>query len=152
MDLAIGGTGIVELDNPLNKYVTFSHVIDPYVQFTIDVVYMSVKLPYELPSLRRILLSTDRSIKVPDDSVGELALRSTWARLGLLSSRTTADPGFNGYLTIEIFNSSLYSILLRPGDKMLMLYFISGRCGLPIYNGRYQNQKGVTIAKALKQD
>ena len=86
---------------------------------------------------------------MPEEYFGLVCLRSTWARLGLLAPPTIIDPGFRGYLTMEMWNSNERGIMIRTGDKVWTLVMLPA-ANLPPYNGRYQGQKeGVTLPKAF---
>ena len=143
------------------------NIVDPYRQEMIDVIYKSIDLrffdtdisptKFILQPGARILLSTREIIgTIPEltllkDYIGDIALRSTWARLGLVIPPTRVDPGFEGNLTIAVLNSSSRSIILREGDALWHMYKIQVALGSePMYEGRYQGSVGASIAKALK--
>ena len=130
---------------------SYNAFIDPYYQDTIDI---SFQAPYSLPRQiapgERWLCSTIEKVSVPAGFIGQICLRSTFARLGLLAPPTIADPGFRGYLTMEIFNANVRPILIRPGDILWNFTFASAPLE-PLYEGRYQDQPvGVALPKALK--
>jgi len=106
---------------------------------------------FVLPSHRRVLLCTREVVSIPLDAYGRIELRSTWARMGLLAPPTSADPGFHGNLTMEVFNASERPIIIRAGDVMwsLILSPIYPGTTVPPYNGRYQGQEGLTLPKPL---
>lgn len=118
--------------------------IDPYSQNSIDSSLQvwdlsGLEMKVCLESHQRVLLSTVEIVQIPPEHIGLISLRSTWARLGLMSPTTIADPGFNGSLTMEIFNSSRNAIYIRKGDKLWSLNLVYAP-GTPLYTGRYQNQ------------
>ena len=90
---------------------------------------------------------TREILKLPDDLMAFVELRSTWARRGLLLPPTIVDAGFGGNLTLEIacFNKCLK---IPRGERFAHLIFAktSGPC--TPYAGKYQNQQGVTGPKA----
>lgn len=146
MDLAISSTIAVNIKfkGPL------AHVpVDPYDQYLIDQQYQTVELPFGLAAGESALLSTVESIEVPAQHIGEIGVRSTWARLGLISPLTKADPGFRGQLTLEVFNAGANAILLQPDDKILNIHYVYAP-NEPMYNGRYQDQVGLQLPRALK--
>lgn len=145
MDLAVGK--LYKYEKPYDS----SLFVDPYKQSTIDAIIKEGELPNAIPPYTRLLLCTRDVIQIPDGCFGLVGLRSTWARLGLIAPATFADPGFRGYLTLEVFNASAYPIYLRPGDKIWSLNLVPA-INEPLYQGRYQDQTGVTHAKALYGD
>lgn len=124
--------------------------IDPYDQNTINRAFVKLQLPGIIPSHTQILLSTAQQIKVDPGMVGFIGLRSTWARLGFISPQTVADPGFEGHLTLEVFNASSNPIIIRPGDVIFHIIYVPG-VNLAQYYGIYQGQTGITLPKALNE-
>lgn len=73
--------------------------------------------------------------------------RSSVGRLGLLVHTTAGfiDPGFEGQITLELYNCSPWTIALRPGMRIAQLAFT--RCSGPAERpygarGHYQGQEG----------
>jgi dCTP deaminase len=104
------------------------------------------------------LASTLESITIPDDLVGWLDGRSSLARLGLMVHVTAhrIDPGWQGQIVLEIFNSGKLPLALRPGMDICAINFetLSSPAQKP-YNKRtdakYQNQSGPTSSR-INQD
>jgi dCTP deaminase len=67
-----------------------------------------------------ILALTLEYLKIPFDLWGNVEGRSTWARLGLQvhASAGMIDAGFNGYLTLELQNTSRLPMVLTPGLRV----------------------------------
>jgi dCTP deaminase len=94
--------------------------------------------PYE-----HVLMVTEEYIKLPNDIIGLVNLRSTFARLGLFIPPTIVDAGFEGQLTIEVIGSQI-PIKIKKGQRFLHLIF--AKTLTPVehpYNGKYQKQRGV---------
>ena len=123
--------------------------VDPYDQTTIDPNYELRTLPEELGSLKRALLATRDEVDIPATKLGFIQLRSTWARLGLVSPPTVADPGFFGHLTLEVFNASGSTILVPDGEAIWSMHLVDA--DEPFYRGRYQGQQGITLPRALSR-
>jgi dCTP deaminase len=90
-----------------------------------------------------VLLTTEEYIELPDDVVGLVNLRSTFARAGLVIPPTVVDAGFKGQLTIELIGSN-FPVVLKPGMRFLHLVLV--KTLNPVekpYNGKYQGQVGV---------
>ena len=106
-------------------------------------------LPKRLHSHERWLASTVEAVEIPPGFIGQIMLRSTWARLGLMAPPTYADPGFRGHLTMELFNCGINALLVRPGQAMWQIVYLPAPLE-PLYEGRYQNQQaGPVLPKAL---
>ena len=142
MDLAIIEEAYIDIGNIC---------IDPHVQKTINISVKLVKLPYILNPLQRMLLCSKDYIKIPIKTFGFVQLRSTFARLGLMAPPTIADPGFEGQITLEVFNASNNSIFIHPGEKIFSINFVKAY-NEGIYKGRYQKQTGITLAKSIDKE
>jgi dCTP deaminase len=106
-----------------------------------------------------ILGCTIEKIKLPDDVVGRIEGRSSLGRHGLMVHSTAGfiDPGFEGQITLEMFNLNKSPIRLTPGMKICQIAFecLSSPAKRPYgsegLNSKYQGQTGVTISR-LHQD
>jgi dCTP deaminase len=93
----------------------------------------------------KLLVSSIEQLRMPDDMIGLVSLRSSYARLGLQASVCFVDPGFIGQLTFEISGGD-FPVLLHMGDRMFHAIFVHLRGkSEKLYQGRYQKQKGVTL-------
>ncbi|ABM80996.1 dCTP deaminase [Hyperthermus butylicus] len=123
-----------ELDTrkPFNREIYYNCVkVDPEQGFTVK--------PYE-----HVLATTMETVCLPDDLVGLVNVRSTFARYGIFVPPTVIDAGFCGQITIEIIGSA-YPVRLYPGQRFLHVVFV--RTTSPVanpYHGKYQGQRGVT--------
>ena len=72
----------------------------------------------------QVLLSTEEYLEMPDDVVGFVELRSSWARHGLSMPPTIVDAGFKGTVTLEVVNNAPYAIKLYPGMRFAHIIFI----------------------------
>ncbi len=98
----------------------------------------------------QMLLSTYEFVEFPDNLMGFVELRSTWARHGLFMPPTIIDAGFAGNVTLEVFNSSRFSILLRPKVRFAHIIFATTLNRVRnAYKGKYLNQKGIHLPKLL---
>ena len=98
--------------------------------------------PYE-----HVLATTMERVCLPDDLVGLVNVRSTFARLGLYIPPTVVDAGFCGQVTIEIIGSA-YPVRVYPGQRFLHLVLV--KTTSPVarpYRGKYQGQEGVTLPR-----
>ena len=85
------------------------------------------------------LASTIERFNMPDDVLGEVFDKSTWARQGLSAFNTFLDPGWHGYLTIELVNLGGRTIVLKRGDPIVQVKFswLDSHTEQP-YQGKYQ--------------
>jgi dCTP deaminase len=67
--------------------------------------------------------------------------KSTWARRGLAVQNTTAEPGWMGYLTLELSNHSDQVIKIKKGSPIaqMIFYELDHPTDKP-YIGKYQKQ------------
>lgn len=87
------------------------------------------------------LLSSVEHFHMPADLVGRVMDKSTWARRGLAVQTTLIEPGWSGWLTIEVTNHGDGSIRIEAGDPIAQIVF--ERMEAPperAYSGRYQSQ------------
>jgi len=82
-----------------------------------DEIYVSDEETFVLHPGELALGITLESISLPDDLVGWLDGRSSLARLGLMVHVTAhrIDPGWDGNIVLEFFNSGKLPLALRPG-------------------------------------
>ena len=104
-----------------------------------------------IPPKSFVLLTTYEYVKLPDDVVGLVNLRSTLARLGLIIPPTIIDAGFEGNITIEVVNVSSNTIVLKKFMRFLHVV-LAGTEGAVPYEGKYKGQTGVRPPKGLKEE
>jgi dCTP deaminase len=88
------------------------------------------------------LASTREYFDLPADLVGIVHDKSSLARKGIAVQNTVAEPGWCGYLTLEITNHGYETITFPAGSAIAQLIF--HRLDEPtelIYSGKYQNQQ-----------
>jgi dCTP deaminase len=97
-----------------------------------------------------ILSSVYEYIELPDDIVGQIHGRSSIGRLGLIvhTSAGYIDPGYKGYLTLEIINVNKVPIKIYPKAKVAQIVFIETDSSEVPYDKRrgskYLNEEGAT--------
>ena len=88
-----------------------------------------------------VLGSTLERVALPNDLVARLEGKSSLGRLGLLIHSTAGyvDPGWDGYLTLELSNVANLPITLYPGMKIGQIgFFRLDRGRDPLRLGRQQ--------------
>ena len=91
---------------------------------------------------RFLLASTVEYFDMPDDVVGIVHDKSTWARRGLAVQNTVIEPGWRGYLTLELTMHAWRFQRIRAGTGIAQIMF--HRLDQPAekpYSGKYQNQE-----------
>lgn len=85
--------------------------------------------------------STIEHFNIPNDLLPWVVNKSTLAREGLDVLNTVAEPGWRGYLTLELANHSSNQIILPKGSPIAQIIFIrlTEPTELP-YQGKYQDQ------------
>lgn len=97
----------------------------------------------------KLLATTVEKVKIPPDIMGEVKGKSSIARLGLqVECAGICDPGFEGTITLELFNQSDEPIDLTQFKTIAQIKF-SQMTGIPekLYGQRgnhYQGQDGIT--------
>lgn len=112
--------------------------------------------PFVLHPGEFVLASTLERFTLPANLAGRLEGKSSLGRLGLLTHSTAGfiDPGFSGYITLELSNVANLPIVLWPGMKVgqLALFKMSSPAETPYGAGalgsKYQGQRGPTPSKA----
>lgn len=99
------------------------------------------------------LASTIEQFCMPNDVLAVVHDKSTWARRGLAVQNTVIEPGWSGYLTLELSNHSNRLIQIPKGAPIAQVVFM--RLEAPTeqpYEGRYQNQEaGPQAARYLNK-
>ncbi|WP_130860970.1 dCTP deaminase [Bacilliculturomica massiliensis] len=134
---------------------TFSVVDDS----TGGVITMGKEIPYRTMKTERYLLlpgqfvlaTTMEYISLPDDLTAFVEGRSSLGRMGLfIQNAGWVDPGFQGEITLELFNANRCAIELEAGRRVGQLVFAQmDQRALNPYNGKYQGQKGATGSKVF---
>ena len=90
---------------------------------------------------------------IPEDVVGIVVGKSTYARCGLIVNCTPMEPGWTGQLTIELHNASQHAIKVYANEGIAQVMFFRGERPATTYadkRGKYQGQTGVTLPKVTR--
>lgn len=90
-----------------------------------------------------VLASTIERFDLPRDILAQVADKSTWARRGIAVQNTIAEPGWSGWLTLEITNHGPNTIIIEAGSPIAQILFhqLSEPTELPYgKDAKYQNQ------------
>ncbi len=103
-----------------------------------------------LPRSQQVLLTTHEYLEMPDNLMGFVELRSSWARHGLSMPPTIIDAGFKGDITLEVINHSTHNIALKPGVRFAHIIFAATMNRVKnTYSGKYLGQRGIRTPKLL---
>lgn len=96
-----------------------------------------------------VLATTQEYVKLPDNITAFVEGRSSIGRIGLfIQNAGWVDPGFEGQITLELFNASQNVIILQKGIRVGQLVFAKmDHAANNPYRGKYQGQKGATGSK-----
>lgn len=112
--------------------------------------------PFILHPGEFVLGSTLERVRLGEDIVARLEGKSSLGRLGLLIHSTAGfvDPGFDGYLTLELSNVSNLPIAIYPGMRIGQISFYQMTSpadhpyGAEELGSKYQGQEGPTPSRA----
>lgn len=95
--------------------------------------------------------STLERFDMPLDLVGIVHDKSTLARQGVALQNTVIEPGWSGWLTVEITNHGRRRLTLLAGQPIAQVLFhhLDRPTGIP-YAGKYSNQPDHPVAAILE--
>ena len=136
VDVRLGDTFSVVEDSPTGK-ITLEDKIS----------YKTIKTDtYVLLPGQFVLATTKEYFKLPDNLTAFVEGRSSLGRMGLfIQNAGWVDPGFEGEITLELFNANRCAIELKAGRRVGQLVFAEmDDTALNPYRGKYQGQTGAT--------
>lgn len=133
VDLRLG-THFLEVDKNDVPYIDLEHPAK-YISFEKEEVI--------LPPHSFILATTKEYVKLPNHITAFVEGRSSIGRMGLfIQNAGWVDPGFEGEITLELYNANHLPIKLRAGRRICQLVFaqMDQAAHFP-YKGKYQGQR-----------
>lgn len=99
-----------------------------------------------IPPHTFLLATTMEYIRLPDDLTAFVEGRSSIGRIGLfIQNAGWVDPGFEGQITLELYNANSLPIRLEAGRRICQLVFCRmDQAALSPYRGKYQGQRRTT--------
>ncbi len=95
------------------------------------------------PGKTFMLAATMEEFTMPDDVMGIVHDKSSWARRGLAVQNTVIEPGWRGYLTLELtyHGPANEELIVQHGDPIAQIVFhqLDAPTLFP-YVGKYQDQ------------
>ena len=104
---------------------------------------------YDIRVKQDIILDINKRFKIasaieefdmPDNLVGVVHDKSTWARRGLSVFNTVIEPGWKGFLTLELVYHGDSRLTIQAGSGIAQVLF-SETVESIAYTGKYQNQE-----------
>ncbi|AYQ44841.1 dCTP deaminase [Helicobacter pylori] len=107
-----------------------------------------------LPANAFALAHTIEYFKMPKDTLAICLGKSTYARCGIIVNVTPFEPEFEGYITIEISNTTNLPAKVYANEGIAQVVFLQGdevcEQSYKGRDGKYQGQVGITLPKILK--
>lgn len=101
------------------------------------------------PGRRFVLASSVEYFQLPEDLMGRVLNKSTWARLGVDASMTTnIEPGWRGHLTLELRYARLRPLRIPAGVGIAQVIFET-LAEPASYRGKYVDQPDRPVAAIL---
>ena len=128
---------------------------------TLDALSLDSELPYVrldkeeiiIPPQTFLLATTVEYIRIPTNVTAFVEGRSSIGRIGLfIQNAGWVDPGFEGNITLELFNANRLPIRLASGRRIcqIVFAFMDKETRTP-YAGKYQGQRG-TVGSRIFRD
>ena len=149
IDLHLGGQYIFPVHHGPN------FLIDPYSEKHIGEAFSKrANMGHCLLEPGRFVLAATERVTLGNELVGQVAGKSSLARLGLyIESAGFIDPGFDGPITLELYNVSPNSILLAPSMPICQLSLSRlDSPANPVYSGSYVGSTGPVVSKYWKSN
>ena len=106
---------------------------------------------YTIPPNSFVLVRSMEYIKVPRDVLVVCTGKSTYARCGLVVNTTPLEPEWEGFITIELSNTTKNPLKVYANEGIAQLMFFKGSdpCNVSYRDkkGKYQGQKGVVLPR-----
>jgi len=147
------------------RFRVFANARYPYIDVRrempdlTDLVEVGPEEPFILHPGEFVLGSTLERVRLPDDLVARLEGKSSLGRLGLLIHSTAGyvDPGWDGFLTLELSNVANLPITIYPGMKIGQISFFrlstpsEAPYGSKATGSKYQGQRGPTASRFFEE-
>lgn len=118
-----------------------------------EIIYRRIKGPtITIPPHSFLLATTMEFIKLPHDLTAFVEGRSSIGRIGLfIQNAGWVDPGFEGQITLELYNANSLPIRLEAGRRICQLVFCRmDQASAAPYHGKYQGQTNATGSQVFK--
>ena len=104
-----------------------------------------------IPPNSFVLAGTIEYFKIPKDIMVICLGKSTYARCGIIVNVTPLEPGWEGFVTLEISNTTPLPAKIHANEGVAQFIFLKGNEKPEVTyadrDGKYMKQKGVTLPK-----
>ena len=128
---------------------------------TLESLSLDSELPYiriekdeiVIPPHSFLLATTVEFIRIPANVTAFVEGRSSIGRMGLfIQNAGWVDPGFEGNITLELFNANRLPLRLASGRRICQIVFaFMDKATRTPYAGKYQGQRG-TVGSRIYDD
>ncbi len=117
----------------------------PYIQIEKDEIV--------IPPHSFLLATTIEAVRIPSHVTAFVEGRSSIGRMGLfIQNAGWVDPGFEGTITLELFNANRLPLRLTSGRRICQIVFaFMDKPTRTPYAGKYQGQRG-TVGSRIFRD
>ena len=143
IDLRLGRHFLKIDENTLESLSLDSEI--PYVRIEKDEIV--------IPPHSFLLATTVERVRIPANVTAFVEGRSSIGRMGLfIQNAGWVDPGFEGNITLELFNANRLPLKLASGRRICQIVFaFMDKATRTPYAGKYQGQRG-TVGRRIFKD
>lgn len=136
-----------------NHFLVIEHNLMGMITLDSEIQYREITADsITLPPHSFILATTQEYFKLPNNLVAFVEGRSSIGRIGLfIQNAGWVDPGFEGRITLELYNANSLPIQLEKGRRVCQMVF--GKMDRPAefpYSGKYQGQDRSVGSRVFK--
>ncbi len=136
-----------------NHFLVVDHNHMDMITMDSEIKYREVECDQiTIPANSFLLATTKEYFKLPNNIMAMVEGRSSIGRTGLfIQNAGLVDPGFEGNITLELYNANSLPIKLKSGRRIcqLVFYQMDQEVENP-YRGKYQGQKKSVGSKIFK--
>lgn len=97
-----------------------------------------------------MLVVTKEYFKLPPNVAGLVVGRSSIGRAGIqITNAGFIDPGFEGNITLQLFNQNPNVLELQNLDRIAQIIFFEVDGSENTYNGKYQGEEGLIVSRLI---
>ena len=101
------------------------------------------------------LISSLEYFNMPKNVIGNIWLRSSFARKGLIGTFGVIDAGYQGNITVGLYNAGPSSVALKTEERIAQIVFSmlisEAEHDYGIRSGNYQGKRGIVEAHDTKK-